>query len=519
MTLESTHKKLLSILETGTILIGEHTVRAFLLYPNSSTSQAAHLMTSGETSANNSPRTSVDYTMGTSGDYTLGTLSPLGGSGWSSGSAFDSVEAAGESSSKPNSRPSSRPSSRTGFAPRKELYKTSDSESPVELPTSSVRNSQQDLYQPEERVPKHEGEPRSLPQAGPNRKQSPSRNQANQLPKSSGGVVLAPPHESSVYSAIERMLLSSKTGIHPVQLNQGLKRPQDQNTASNHPNSTSNSSNYQQYSSNSGVPERCKSPTSASTISVDGSEPSDRTIIPTRHEQVTSSRRKVTSPKQSESSSSAPSTLSLSPQLRVKSSQSQATPARSAQKSVERPHSQRPRRRATSSERELKKSPPANPLSTLQEDGSKVKVNHSNLQSQIPPPKPKRTQRPSQSKQVNGGTKGTMLAEAMQRGGKPAYDSSRKVSFKDKPQPHSSTKSKMNNKVVRNVSVQYEEMPPDFSDFMLDQEDSYFCKLDGLVKLMKERPTSQETEDLLLKVRKYWGQRVWTREIKFRCGV
>ncbi|XP_063679895.1 uncharacterized protein LOC134815307 isoform X2 [Bolinopsis microptera] len=490
VTLESTHKKLLAILETGTIQIGEHTVRAFLLYPNSGTGQSAHFMTSGETSTNNSPMTSMDYT--------LGTLSPLGGSQWSSG-AFDSIEHTGEVSSRPAGR---------GGGSRRE---SADSESSVDRVPSNSRNGQQVQQRSEEKPPRQEVEVRSLPPTGSNKKQSQTRNQMHYQPKSGGGVVLAPPQDTSVYSAIERMLISSKTGIHPVQQNGGVKRPYDQNAASNQSSlqSTQSNSSYQQYSStpkNSfGESERSKSHTvlmSGSTISVDGSEPSDRTIIASS-QQVTSpqrpptpSRRQVNSSTQRESSSIIQTNNQT--QFDVNSLQTQSIRGRASTnqsyKSTERPKGSR--RRAASSEREQQ---PGIPLTPLREDSTKSRGYPSN--PQIPPPKPKRTHRPVKNKQVNGGTKGLMLTESLQRGSKPTYDSSRKVSFKDKPHPTQNCIPKTNCKVVRNVSVQYEEMPPDFSDFMLDQEDSYFCKLDGLVKLMKERPTSQETQDLLMKVR------------------
>ena len=484
VTLESTHKKLLSILETGTIQVGEHTVRAFLLYPNSATSHTANLMTSAETSANNSPMASVDYT--------LGTLSPLGGSQWSSG-VFDSVEGAVESPSRPESRSgvvetNNRPASRAGIAALKEQDKISDSETQVEHKARSGEQTQQSSVN---RSTREERETRLLPKTGGNRTLNNDGVQSNNTPRSSG-VVLAPAHESSVYSAIERMLIASKTGLHPVNHKYGMKRPIDKNTAMNVPPKQSslsdNPESLNSKTNNSRNSERCKSPTSLlsnSTVSVEGSDRSDRTIVPQRWED-TSIQRRMTSSQQS--SSHQPTR-----------SQMNANRSNQSHKSGEKP--QRGRKRTASSEREVKPTQDF-PLSTLRENDMKTQ---SNRQSQVPPPKPKRTLRPDPPKQTSEPTKGAVLAESILRGAKITDTPSNKVSFKDKARnrPKSVNKS---NKVVRNVSVQYEEMPPDFSDFMLDQEDSYFCKLDGLVKLMKERPTSQETEALLMKVKNNKGK-------------
>ena len=53
----------------------------------------------------------------------------------------------------------------------------------------------------------------------------------------------------------------------------------------------------------------------------------------------------------------------------------------------------------------------------------------------------------------------------------------------------------------RTVSVQYEKPPPDLSELLVDEEDTYFCSLEGIVTLLKERPSSEETEKQLEKVR------------------
>ncbi|KAL5260399.1 hypothetical protein ACHWQZ_G010499 [Mnemiopsis leidyi] len=475
VTLESTHKKLLSILETGTIQVGEHTVRAFLLYPNSSTSHTANLMTSAETSANNSPMASVDYT--------LGTLSPLGGSQWSSG-AFDSVEGVGEPGSRPDSRSgvadtNNRPASRTGIAALKDQNRHSDSDSQAEQSVKGIVPIQQSKAY---RFNREERETRLLPQTGTNRTQTHNGTKSN-IPKPSEGVVLAPDHETSVYSAIERMLIASKTGLHPVIHKFGMKRPLDQNTTTNSPTKQSylsdNADILNSQKENTKTSVRCKSPTSmlsSSTISIEGSDKSDRTIIPPKREDM-SVQRKMTASQHTPSHQPTRSRIDHIKSYKL------------AEKS------QRGRKRTASSEREAKQSVEF-PLSSLREDDRRTR------QSQVPPPKPKRTLRPDPPKQTNETTKGAVLAEAILKGAKITENPySHKVSFKDKAKNQQKSVPK-SNKVVRNVSVQYEEMPPDFSDFMLDQEDSYFCKLDGLVKLMKERPTSQETEALLMKVRK-----------------
>ena len=420
-------------------------------------------------------------------DYTLGTLSPLGGSQWSSG-VFDSIEGAGESPSRPESRTgvaetNNRPASRAGIAALKEQNRISEDETQAEHKARSGEQTQQNSVN---RSTREERETRLLPKTGANRTQKNNGVQSNNTSRSSG-VVLAPAHESSVYSAIERMLIASKTGLHPVNHKYGMKRPIDQNTTMNvPPKQSSLSDNPESLNSqrnNSRNSERCKSPTSllsSSTVSVEGSDRSDRTIVPQRWEDTTVQRRMNSSQK--------------SPLHQPTRSQMNANRSNQSHKSGEK--SQRGRKRTASSEREVKPTPDF-PMSTLREDDLKTQ---SNRQSQVPPPKPKRTLRPDPPKQTNEPTKGAILAESILRGAKITDNpNNMKVSFKDKARnrPKSVHKS---NKVVRNVSVQYEEMPPDFSDFMLDQEDSYFCKLDGLVKLMKERPTSQETEALLMKV-------------------
>lgn len=467
------------------------------------------------TSANTSPMASVDYT--------LGTLSPLGGSQWSSG-AFDSVEMGGDSSPDLRDQNCEEPKP----APRQDSDNRSLPSRRQDSETRSLPSRRQSPIRP----PSREG--------GISRLRTPEPRTME--PRTAGGVVLAPPQDSSVYSAIERMLVSSKTGIHPVQQVQqaqlihqqrdqthqqrdqihqrdrGIKRHQSSESTSPQPEPDIMVSKTQQWNQSPG-PERSKSPTSVSTVSVDGSEASDRTIIPAGQQNVISHKSMASKPNVTPQQSMA-SQQSMGSQQSMASQQSmtaQSTPTSSLRRHQSSSLKQRPsqapphraptpdqrnrsRKRTTSSgDHELK--PPTGPEERNRGISRSTYPPPSKPgQPTIPPPKPKRTLRPGQPKQVNGGTKGSILAEAMQRGSlKQSQDSSRKVSFKEKTRSGSS--STKNSKILRNVSVQYEEMPPDFSDFMLDQEDSYFCKLDGLVRLMKERPTSQETQEILRKVK------------------
>ena len=374
VTLESTHKKLLKILENGIVKIGEHMIRAFLLYPSGRTDHFHHPpLNTG--SANNLEEPLEDD-----------TTTPLQ-TGWKQGNTDH----------------------RARFSTSNYLEST-DSVENYALPPDN----------------NHPEEPEI------NSTQSLTPHQFESLTTETRPSALCPSSESTVYSAIERLLIASKTGMHPA-----LQYGSDTNKIN------------------------------GSTTKLDDWSPTSDPEI------VTDTRRR---------------------EVRFKRTEED-----------HRPSLQRDVRKFSDENTSVSEVAPNDTLTALNSSDKPKRLNGG-----FPPPKPKRTSISKISNIENSvAPKYSNIIENESESCNESDEvfvincdgSQIEGSSNGHPASCLNRSCDISARLKRTVSVQYEKPPHDFSELMVDEEDPYFCSLDGLVKLMIERPSSEDTQSRLEKVR------------------